>query len=241
MEQIIVILSLILAVVLGGLIVTYLHASNKKKFIKLMLSFSGGFLLSIAFIHFVPELYASQTKNIGIFILIGFLVQLSLEFFSGGIEHGHVHVHKGQKMPWGLFISLSVHSFLEGIPLGNQYSGHEITHNHDSNSLLFGILFHQLPVAVALMTLLINTNITKLKSWIILLSFAIMTPLGLILGLISSTATHFIDFNMILAVVVGMFLHISTTIIFETSENHKFNILKLTSILIGCVLAFVIH
>jgi hypothetical protein len=91
------------------------------------------------------------------------------------------------------------------------------------------------------MTLLINTNITKLKSWIILLGFAIMTPLGLLLGLISSTATHFIDFNMILAIVVGMFLHISTTIIFETSENHKFNILKLTSILIGCILAFLIH
>ena len=49
MEQIIVILSLILAVVLGGFIVTYLHASNKQKFIKLMISVSGGFLLSIAF------------------------------------------------------------------------------------------------------------------------------------------------------------------------------------------------
>jgi len=241
MEQLIVILSLIIAVVLGGLIVTYLHANNKQKFIKLMLSFSGGFLLSIAFIHFVPELYDSSTKNIGIFILLGFLIQLVLEFFSGGIEHGHVHVHKDQKMPWGLFISLSIHSFLEGIPLGNQYTGQEVGHHHEGNSLLFGILFHQLPVAVALMTLLISTNVTKLKSWLILIAFSIMTPLGLILGLFSSTAAHFIDFNMILAVVVGMFLHISTTIIFETSENHKFNILKLTSILIGCVLAFLIH
>ena len=244
MEQIIVILSLFIAVILGGLIVTYLHATNKQKFIKLMLSFSGGFLLSIAFIHFVPELYASSTKNIGIYILVGFLVQLTLEFFSGGIEHGHVHVHKGQKMPWGLFISLSIHSFLEGIPLGNQYVGHqeELIHHHgDGNSLLFGILFHQLPVAVALMTLLMNTNVSKLKAWSILIAFGIMTPLGLMLGLFSSSAAHFINFNMILAIVVGMFLHISTTIIFETSENHKFNILKLTSILIGCVLAFLIH
>ena len=60
MGHILAIVSLIIAVVLGGLIVTYLHASNKQKFIKLMLSFSGGFLLSIAFIHFVPELYASD-------------------------------------------------------------------------------------------------------------------------------------------------------------------------------------
>ncbi len=242
MGYILAIVSLIIAVVLGGLIVTYLHASNKQKFIKLMLSFSGGFLLSIAFIHFVPELYASETNDIGVYILIGFLVQLSLEFFSGGIEHGHVHVHKGQPMPWGLFISLSVHSFLEGIPLGNQYAGHLLGahhhHDHSENSLLFGILFHQLPVAVALMTLLVSTNISKFKAWSILLLFAIMTPSGLVLGLTSNGISSFLDFNMILAIVVGMFLHISTTIIFETSEKHKFNIMKLTSIIIGCSLAF---
>lgn len=241
METFLVYLGLVGAVVLGGIIVTYLHAANKNKFIKLMLSFSGGFLLAIAFTHFVPELYASETKNIGLFILLGFLIQLVLEFFSGGIEHGHVHVHKGQKMPWGLFISLSAHSILEGIPLGNQYAGIEVGHQHGEHSLLFGILFHQLPVAVALMTLLLNTNISKLKAWLILIAFGIMTPLGLTVGLISSTAASFLDFNMILAIVVGMFLHISTTIIFETSENHKFNILKLTSILIGCTLAFLMH
>ena len=241
METFLVYLGLVGAVVLGGIIVTYLHAANKNKFIKLMLSFSGGFLLAIAFTHFVPELYASETKNIGLFILLGFLIQLVLEFFSGGIEHGHVHVHKGQKMPWGLFISLSAHSILEGIPLGNQYAGIEVGHHHGEHSLLFGILFHQLPVAVALMTLLLNTNISKLKAWLILIAFGIMTPLGLTIGLISSTAASFLDFNMILAIVVGVFLHISTTIIFETSENHKFNILKLTSILIGCTLAFLMH
>ncbi len=245
MEKLFVYVSLIGAVILGGIIVSYLHAANKNKFIKLMLSFSGGFLLAIAFTHFVPELYSSSTKNIGLFILLGFLIQLLLEFFSGGIEHGHVHVHKGQKMPWGLFISLSVHSLLEGIPLGNHYSGFEIAHAHQhggsDNSLLLGILFHQLPVAVALMTLLLNTNLSKLNAWLVLIAFSIMTPLGLTFGLISKNASNFLDFNMILAIVVGMFLHISTTIIFETSENHKFNILKLTSILIGCTLAFLMN
>jgi len=243
MEQLIVLFSLIFSVILGGVIVTYLHASNKQKFIKLMLSFSGGFLLSIAFIHFVPDLYSSSTKNIGVYILVGFLVQLILEFFSGGIEHGHVHVHKGQKMPWGLFISLSFHSLLEGIPLGSQYNahiGHHHHHAHDGNSLLLGILFHQLPVAVALMTLLMNTKLTKTKAWFVLIAFALMTPFGLLVGSFTEGAINF-DFNIILAVVVGMFLHISTTIIFETNENHKFNVMKLTSILIGCSLAFLMN
>ena len=244
MESIIVFTSLILSVVLGGFFVTYLQQTNKAQIIKLLLAFSGGFLLSIAFTHFIPDLYHEESASIGIYILIGFLIQLLMEFFSGGIEHGHVHVHKGQKMPWGMFLSLSVHSILEGIPLGNQLMGFEIlsSHNHgNDNSLLLGILFHQLPVAIALMTLLVNTNLTFIKSWIVLMLFGIMTPLGVAIGMLTLPREFGLDYHVILAIVVGMFLHISTTIIFETSENHKFNLLKLLAIFVGCGLAFVMH
>jgi zinc transporter ZupT len=244
MESIIVFTSLILSVVLGGFFVTYLQQTNKAQIIKLLLAFSGGFLLSIAFTHFIPDLYHEESASIGIYILIGFLIQLLMEFFSGGIEHGHVHIHKGQKMPWGMFLSLSVHSILEGIPLGNQLMGFEIlsSHNHgNDNSLLLGILFHQLPVAIALMTLLVNTNLTLLKSWIVLMLFGIMTPLGVAIGMLTLPGEFGLDYHVILAIVVGMFLHISTTIIFETSENHKFNLLKLLAIFVGCGLAFVMH
>jgi zinc transporter ZupT len=244
MESIIVFTSLILSVVLGGFFVTYLQQTNKAQIIKLLLAFSGGFLLSIAFTHFIPDLYHEESASIGIYILIGFLIQLLMEFFSGGIEHGHVHVHKGQKMPWGMFLSLSVHSILEGIPLGNQLMGFEILSSHDhgnDNSLLLGILFHQLPVAIALMTLLVNTNLSLVKSWIVLMLFGIMTPLGVAIGMLTLPGEFGLDYHVILAIVVGMFLHISTTIIFETSENHKFNLLKLLAIFVGCGLAFVMH
>lgn len=244
MEAFIVYSSLILSVVLGGFFVTYLQQTNKAQIIKLLLAFSGGFLLAIAFTHLIPDLYHEESASIGIYILIGFLIQLLMEFFSGGIEHGHVHVHKGQKMPWGLFLSLSIHSVLEGIPLGNQLMGFEIlsSHHHENdNSLLLGILFHQLPVAIALMTLLINTRLTLIKAWGVLLLFGIMTPIGVLVGMLTLPGEFGLDYHVILAIVVGMFLHISTTIIFETSENHKFNLLKLLAIFIGCGLAFLMH
>jgi len=44
-----------------------------------------------------------------------------------------------------------------------------------------------------------------------------------------------------LGIVIGMFLHISTTIIFETSENHKFNLLKLSSIIAGVSSALLLY
>jgi zinc transporter ZupT len=153
--------------------------------------------------------------------------ELVLEYFSGGIEHGHVHVHKGQAFPLILFLALSVHSIIEGIPLGNQYAGIISEHQHANGSLFWGIIFHQIPVSIALMTLLISTKLSNLYSWLVLLAFAAMTPIGVLFGFYISPSQIGLDVPIILAVVVGMFLHISTTIIVETSENHKFNFIKL--------------
>jgi hypothetical protein len=40
------------------------------------------------------------------------------------------------------------------------------------------------------------------------------------------------------ALIIGVFLHISTAILFESSENHKFNLQKFIAILIGFAVAF---
>lgn len=51
---------LIASVVLGGGVVSYLNATNKNQYIKLVLAFSGGFLLAVIFQHLLPELYGSH-------------------------------------------------------------------------------------------------------------------------------------------------------------------------------------
>ncbi len=244
MEIFLTILALLAAAISGAVIVAFLEQANKQRIIKMLLAFSGGFLLSIAFIHFLPELYHHTFHDIGLFILLGFLIQLLLEFFSGGIEHGHIHHHKNGKIPWGILIALGIHSFLEGIPLAAPFTGYELatTHHHGSNNtLLMGIIFHQIPVSIALMTLLISAKIKKSTIWLLMVLFAITTPLGLITGLLSESLVAALNFDIVLAIVVGMFLHISTTIIFETSENHKFNFVKLISILAGFIVAIFVH
>lgn len=232
---------LLLSVVLGGMLVVALEKKNQQKLIKLSLAFSGGFLLAIAFLHFLPELYHENMTKIGIWILVGFLVQLFLEYFSGGIEHGHIHVHEKKKIPYGLLISLSIHSFIEGIPLvglehGHAHHGHLIGEHQDS--LLLGIILHQFPVAIALMTLLRKSQLSSSTSWLLLLLFGIMTPAGMLTGFALQLNEPFEYMDILLAIVVGMFLHISTTIIFETNENHHFNLAKLSAILMGVGLSF---
>ncbi|MDX1651785.1 MAG: ZIP family metal transporter [Brumimicrobium sp.] len=244
------------AVFLGGGVVAILENLNRGKLIKLLLSLSGGFLLAIAFIHFIPEIYVHNGDTIGYYILLGFLIQLFLEYFSGGVEHGHIHVkNKPGAIPWMLFISLSIHSFIEGIPLEGQFHNSDLlndlvnVHSHDHGhqhvsaisgvkGLFLGVILHKIPVAIALMTLLLASGFRKWKAWAILTAFAFMAPLGILFGHFG-VAHLLIDMEIILAVVVGMFLHISTTIIFEASENHRFNFVKLISLLVGVVLAII--
>lgn len=258
MNEIVGILLLIFSVIAGGAIVVFLQNINKSKVIKLLLSLSGGFLIAITFIHFIPEIYTHGDSKIGYFILIGFLVQLFLEYFSGGIEHGHIHVkHATGAIPWGLFISLSIHAFIEGIPLEAQFHLGElfdVTHTEDVGGinehvhhhgerlevkgLLLGIILHNIPVAIALMTLMLASGFNKKKAWVVLFVFSLMGPLGVVFGHFGA-ANLLIDLNILMAVVVGMFLHISTTIIFEAAENHRFNAIKLISLLFGVLLAII--
>jgi hypothetical protein len=44
----------------------------------------------------------------------------------------------------------------------------------------------------------------------------------------------------VMAMVVGIFLHISTTILFEADENHKFNWMKFSIIVLGALVAFLV-
>ncbi|HLV42933.1 MAG TPA: ZIP family metal transporter [Brumimicrobium sp.] len=242
-------LLLISSVLVGGGIVVFLQNLNRGKIIKVLLSLSGGFLLAIAFVHFIPEIYAHGSADVGYYILLGFLVQLFLEYFSGGIEHGHIHAKdtKGT-VPWSLFIALSIHSFFEGMPLAAEFLGEvtentieHIGHHHHAEGqslqgLLLGIVLHKIPVAIALMTLLLASGFKKTKAWVVLIAFSLMSPLGMIVGNYGAKNAFF-NLEIILAIVVGMFLHISTTIIFESSENHKFNFIKLISLLVGVGLA----
>lgn len=237
---------LLLAVLIGGWIVSLLSKTNeinRSRIIKLLLSFSGGFLLAIAFHHFLPELYEHHVPNIGIYVIAGFIVQMLLEFFSGGIEHGHFHTHKSSTLPYVMLLSLSIHSFIEGIPLaiGLNATTEATFADFATNSYLLGIIFHQIPVAIALMACLKAYDFSTLKSWVVLFVFGIMTPLGMFFGFFFGNNFNEVFLQTILAIVIGMFLHISTTIIFESTENHKFNIIKLLSILIGVALAVMIN
>jgi zinc transporter ZupT len=214
----------LLSVLLGYLVALVLKPTKKNN-LKLLLAFSGSFLLSLTVIELLPELYESKNDKIGMFIMLGILFQIVLEFFSKGAEHGHVHGHdKMQKMPWLLFVSLCIHALLEGFPVG---------HHHD---LAIGIAIHHLPIAIILTTFFMNANLHKNIIFVFMIAFAIMTPLGTFISEFLPLLNVY--YTEITAIVIGILFHISSTIIFESSEGHKFNIAKISMIILGMLLAY---
>lgn len=212
------------SVLLGYVIALVIKPKNKTN-LKLLLAFSGSFLLSLTVIHLLPDVYETHNPNIGVFIMVGILFQIILEFFSKGAEHGHVHGQPNMAhIPWLLFISLCIHSFLEGFP---------VSHHHN---LAVGIAIHHLPIAIILTTFFVNAHLNKKAIFAFMITFAAMTPLGTIaadfLPLLNNYHTE------LTAVVIGILFHISSTIIFESSEGHKFNIAKVSMIVLGIALAY---
>ena len=75
----------------------------------------------------------------------------------------------------------------------------------------------------------------KSRAYLLLFLFAIMTPLGVYAGNIFGTLSAFKE--EIMAMVIGIFLHISTTILFESTDGHKFSFQKIITIIIGSAIA----
>ena len=249
MTYIILFSAVIIGVFFGEIIKPY------KKIKTLFLSFSGAFLLAITVFHLLPEVYESDNSKIGAFIMLGVFIQIFLEFISKGIEHAHdpisqsnhdhshTHSHNHSSrdskllftMP--MFLSLSIHAFLEGAPI----SGHDHEHlAHElSNPVLLGVFIHKVPIASILYVAFRDSGYSKSLSTVLLIVFGLMTPAGSYLANNIEYITHYT--HEINAVVIGIFLHISTTILFESSSGHKFNSAKLIVITLATALVYLAY
>lgn len=207
------------------------------RWLRLLLSFSGAFLLAIVFLHMLPELYEEEGALIGAWVLGGFLLQVVLEFFSHGIEHGHVHHgrHGHTALPWVTLASLCLHSFAEGMPFADQEVASDLP-------FLLGVVLHKMPMAIALATVLQRAGSSALAGWSMLVLFALAAPSGILIGHLvgDGMGGHFLHYMLGLA--IGMLLHISTTIIFESAPEHRFNGARFVAVIIGAALAaFSVH
>jgi zinc and cadmium transporter len=217
---------------------------------KLLLAFSGSYLFAVTVVHLLPELYHQQDNHLytGLFVLAGFFLQLVLEYFTTGVEHGHLHAHQGHQhhqhghggpssfLSLAMIISISFHALLEGMLI--LHPSHAHVHG-DHYTMLLGLILHKVPESFAFVFALGEYHFTRTQKMLLLTAFSLTSPLGMLfsnfvfdLQLLSENV-----FFALFAIVAGNFLYISTTIFFENSPDHKIKFSRLGFSLLGAAAA----
>lgn len=228
--------------------------------------FGGAFLFASCFINLVPHMYLQGYTTpgglkVGAAVMLGFFIQLLLEQLTGGVEHGHNHHEHHEQCHFdgdcdcqdehrrlldthsdhentarqaaipvaGLLLGLCLHSFLEGMPMvesdGEVHQG-----------LLWGIVLHNIPIALVLVSLFVANGTKPLKALTLIMLFAVMTPLGSLFNLTFVSRDPVVQ-CLIMGVVVGILLHVSVSILFGENHNHL-TWKKLLLILLAFVAAY---
>jgi zinc transporter ZupT len=240
-------LLLFVLTLLGGSAPLWLKSIDEQR-TNYLLAFSGSFLLSITLLHLLPETFEDLGHEAGLFVLIGFFVQLLIQRFTHGVEHGHTHVnvedhhhhHHGDShshahaIPlMSVIAGLSLHAFMEGLPLGFNYR-FEAT----EPSLYLAVAAHKLPEAMLLTSLVVHRKGRK-SALLVLILFSFITPIASVLASFLGKR-YLLMSNVIMwlvPIVAGAFIHIATTIFFESgTRQHMLTWRKTLAILLGVAL-----
>jgi len=240
------------ALIIVGIVIWVVLLPSGKRFSPKTLNyiniFGGAFLLASCFINLVPHMFLGEgdyrfvTPNlhfkVAAAVTVGFLIQMLLEQLTHGAEHGHNHHetadhdaanHSTHISISALLIGLCIHAFLEGMPLvapdGDIHQG-----------LLYGIVLHNIPISLVLLSLFMNNGYKFWRSFLLLALFAVMTPLGSLCNMFFLPPDEMLQ-GLIMGVVVGILLHVSVSILFD-EEHNSFSWTKLLLILIAFVAAY---
>lgn len=188
--------------------------------------FGGAFLLGVCVLGLLSEATEGTSRLPFFCILAGFLIQQLLEALSAHAEHGHVEDHHNHGVPvLGLMLGLCLHAFLEGMPLVE-------TSGAVNQGLVWGIVIHNIPVALILVALFTAHRMGFWRVLALLLLFGIMSPAGSLVNLFLVQPDEEQQ-RMIIGLVIGVLLHVSSSILFD-HKQHGFSWLNLGL----CVVAF---
>jgi zinc transporter ZupT len=250
-EIIIAYFILFIACLLSGSLVFVLN--KHPKLLSYIGVFGGAFLLAVCFVHLLPEALTLQGDthicsehhshehshshsilSVGVFVLIGFILQLVLELLSNGAEHGHIHDEHHHKDSFlkaiMILLGVSIHAFLEGFAL--------VVNGEVNHSLLIGVVLHNIPISMLLVNAFMIANCSKIKSFLLLSIFAIMGVLGSMLSISFDFLQNYMGY--VIGFVVGILLHVSISTLFDSKESHKYNFVRFVVVIIAFALAIVL-
>lgn len=221
-----------LAAFIGGIVPMWISTKNENH-LKLFISFGAGLLLSMAFLHMIPESFKLLPRSFGIWLLTGFCLLLFLERFimvHACEEHG-CHYHT---IGIAAFVGLTIHGLIEGFALASSQLV-----AHLGPLVLIAILSHKAPAGIALTSILKMSGKKPVQILGFILGVALSGPLGIFLAYWILKTEHYSNAaGILLSLSAGTFLYIGACdLLPELHRTDGEKIKRLISFILGIIIS----
>lgn len=225
------------ATMLGGLV-----ALRLKDRLHLILGFSAGAVVGVAFFDLLPEAVHLTTgtrspASTMLFVAIGFLFYLLLDrlalLHAAGHDHGehHEHAHGPQRGPLGA-ITLVAHSVFDGLAIGFAFQ----ISSAIGLAVAIAVLTHDFSDGINTMNVVLKNGGTRAEALRWLLADSIAPAVGI-------AAAFFIPlpadlFGTVLAVFAGLFLYLGASDLVPESHHAHPKFLTTAMTIAGAALVY---
>jgi len=179
----------------------------KADLLHLFVAFGAGVFLGAVFFHLLPDVKAS--RDAFVFVLAGFLFVLLFEQFTS-VRHdedcGPDCPHRHDVVGMAAFVGLVVHSLTAGFALGVGMLGSQEL----GLTMFLAIIAHKAVGAFSLATVLRLSSFSVAKSFGLLGTFALMTPLGAVAAYLLMSGLDAGAVTVPTALAAGTFLYVAT-------------------------------
>ncbi|MEI8174623.1 MAG: ZIP family metal transporter [bacterium] len=220
---------MIILISVGALVSTFLGGIFALRFrdkLHLILGFSAGAVIGVAFFDLLPEALALGKENQDISLItslvaIGFIIYMILDrfffFHSHEINEDEHHDEQNKFNRRGLLGagSLSIHSFIDGMAVGLAFKVSPAI----GSIVAIAVLVHDFSDGINTVNMILKNNGTRAQAFKWLLADAVAPVLGIVSTLFFSVSES--TLGIILAVFTGFFLYIGASdLLPESHHNH---------------------
>lgn len=232
---ILICLGAFIATLLGGL-----FALRFKDRLHLILGFSAGAVIGVAFFDLIPEAIELAGENIEIstitsIIALGFVVYMVLDRFVFLHTHNHDHDHADEALcPRGRLGagSLSIHSFLDGIAIGLAFQVSSAV----GLIVTLAVLVHDFSDGINTVNMILKNHGDKKTAFKWLIVDALAPVIGIIATLFFTLPESFL--GILLALFSGFFLYIGASDLLPESHHRHPTVWTTLTTVVGILVLF---
>jgi zinc and cadmium transporter len=242
----------LLAALAGGMLPTLVRLTHTR--LQLAISFVGGLMLGLSLLGMMPHALhqVGSVPETVAWLLAGFLAMFFLQRFMPFHHHdvaegspmepcGHTHSlaeSSARSLSWaGVAVGLSLHSIFDGLAMAAAVAaGQQAQSGALGLGAALAVILHKPFGALAISTLMVASHKTRNFQRLVILAFALVTPLGALLFFLGAghlAHSHPAWVGAALAFCAGTFLCIACADLLPELQFHSHDRVKLSLALLA--------